>query len=141
MKRSHWEPPVILPIVLYATALVCYSTSFFLPTFGIVVKGQVVVHDGVDAFTSSLFIAPFQGGLKAVVVWLANPAFWAAAVFFAVRRNQRALAASLAAVLLSGWHGFGPLLFVGYYVWLVSLAMLAVACAINMARPRLPAAA
>jgi hypothetical protein len=65
-------------------------------------------------------------------MWLANPAFWAGAVFFVIGRRNSALVASGGALFLGCWHVFAPLIFVGYYVWLGSSALLALACALGL---------
>jgi hypothetical protein len=121
---------------LYMAALSCYTASFFLPAFGIGTQGQVEVHDGAEAFLVSLMAPswplPGTGGLTALVVWLANPAFWAGAVFFVRGHHGRALATSCGALILGCWHALAPLVLVGYYVWLVSFSLLTLSCVVRL---------
>lgn len=119
---------------LYLAALAAYAASFALPAFDIVVEGRAKSEYGFTAFQMA-FLALWQemfGGLVAFLVWVANPAFWAAAILFARGQFSRALAASCAAVLLGCWFVFARLILIGYYVWVASMALLLAACAIRV---------
>ena len=124
--------------VLYILSLASYALSFLLPAFEIVVEGQHDTSYGYDAFLVALAAAwqPILGGLLSFVVWLANPAYWAGAVFFARGRYWRSAAASIAALVLGCHFVFAPLILVGYFVWLGSMALLAVASAVSLVRER-----
>ncbi len=123
--------------MLYVAALATYGVSFFLPTFGIQVgDNPSSAESGFTAFLVS-FLAIGQdmyGGPAQFLVWLANPAFWGAAVFFARGDRDMALAASCAAALLGCWLLFGELILVGFYVWKGSMVLLALASLLRMLR-------
>jgi hypothetical protein len=118
-----------------------YALSFFLPAFGVGVESQLDANNGFEAFAVSFLacVNPFFGGLNAFVPWLGNPMFWVAVWFFAIGRCRRAcLAGALATVMSATLWLFADsesrhLLFIGYYVWLLSMAMLTVAAAIKWA--------
>jgi hypothetical protein len=124
--------------VLYFVSLAFYAVSFLLPAFEIVVEGQHDASYGYDAFLVALAAAwqPMLGGLLSFVVWLANPAYWAGAVFFGRGRYWRSAAASIAAVVLGCHFVFAPLILVGYFVWLGSMALLALASSVRLVRER-----
>jgi hypothetical protein len=119
---------------------VAYASSFFLPTFAIVVDGKRSVSCGYDAFligTLSPLASPFFGGYRVFVPWLANPMLWVGVALFTIGRPRGAFNAGIIAIGLSGTlllpveaEGF-RLILVGYYVWVVSMAMLALAAGIR----------
>lgn len=118
----------------YLASLATYGISFCLPAFEIGVEGRGTSESGFSAFLVA-FLALGQeyfGGLASFLVWLANPAFWIGVVLLATGRPTAALVASCAALLLGCSFVFGPLILVGYYVWLGSMALLAGACAVQL---------
>ena len=142
MTEQEWPgapKPELMPVtkMLYVASLAAYAVSFFLPTFGIKVGDNPSSAEyGFTAFLVS-FLAiggEMYGGPAQFLVWVANPAFWAAAVLFARGDRGLALAASCAAALLGCWLLFGELIFVGYYVWKGSMVLLAVASLLRILR-------
>jgi hypothetical protein len=112
---------------LYLAALALYAVAFFLPTFAIEVDGHRTWDCGYAAFAACLFNASGLVGNGPILVWLANPALWAAAVWFARRRWYASTAAGIVAVLLALSCGFGPLILAGYYLWLTSMVLVTTA--------------
>ena len=81
-----------LPRSLCLLAMACYASSFLMPTFEIVVGGKGDTDYGYTAFVVALMAANHDlfGGPPVFLVWLANPAFWAAVVLFFLDRTRSA---------------------------------------------------
>jgi hypothetical protein len=107
-----------------------YVGSFFLPTFAIDGPPQT----GWEAFWVPLEFLDRVGVeervvVQALTIWLPNPLFWFSSICLVAGCPRVAsVAAILAALFASYWllelHG---LTLVGAYVWLASMALLAVA--------------
>jgi hypothetical protein len=129
-----------------------YTLSFFLPTFAIRIGEKCTVHLGYEAFEVGL-VSPLNfyfGGFGMFIIWLANPVLWYAFYRFAVSRDIAAFLAGAASTLLAltlfifGDPTQRDLVLVGYYVWVLSIALFTVAAAMkwiavpseNVIRPR-----
>jgi hypothetical protein len=101
-------------IALGLAAAVLYVVSFFLPAVPMVL--------GYEAFVYSLAIG------ICVPMWAANPVFWVGLCRLCVGQYKSAATAAVVAVVLalSGWWLFKDLS-VGYFAWVGSMVLLAVA--------------
>lgn len=114
---------------LYATcvglSVVAYATSFFLPTFNVIVRGESHAHLGYEAFYLSLIPLPFDTPLLPMIAWLAN-VLWVAALVCSLRDSYKpAMILGCIGVLLASiylWDRNGLLL--GYYLWVSSLCLI-----------------
>jgi hypothetical protein len=121
VAREH-----LSPAVLGVAAAVLYALSFFLPAF------QEAA--GYQAFFVSLFF------VVGIPMWAANPVFWSGLVLLSQREYASAgkagvLALSLA---LSECWLFSEGLRVGYFAWVGSMALLALAGGCGQPRDSFP---
>ena len=125
----------LLALALCAASLSAYYGSLALPWFSIAASVKVQLNDrsqalitGLDAF--DFLYSRLDGGS---FVWLAHPLLWAGWLLLVCRRWRAASAVGCAALALAV---NAPLLFQprvgpwlppgnGYYLWFVSLALLA----------------
>jgi hypothetical protein len=128
---------------LLAVSAALYGVSFVLPTFVMRDSAGVEVHLGYQAFTAALcspLLGPEGGALRiAVLLWLANPIYWRGSYHLVAGRYMRAfteavIATGLAAAFfmlgVASEPDFSP---IGYYAWLVSIGLLAVAAGVACA--------
>ncbi|HEY1861099.1 MAG TPA: hypothetical protein VGG61_12130 [Gemmataceae bacterium] len=122
--------------LLCGLSVALYASSFFLPTFAIVVDGKRCVSYGAEGFFIGLFApiaSPFFGGVRTFFPWLANPIWWFALVRFTQGRATVACIAGIAAPIVALSLLFFAdsegrnLILIGYYVWILSMAILPLA--------------
>lgn len=108
-------PPPAVVTVLGVAAVLVYAVSFFLPVF--------LEAAGYHAFLLSLV------SVVALPMWLANPFFWSGLAGLCRGEYRSARKAGLAGLVLAlseCWLFFEGLR-VGYFAWVGSMALLAVA--------------
>lgn len=119
---------------MYLLALAAYGISFLLPALVVPHPEELVgqgTYLGFEVFFLCLFFAAI--GLHGTIfIWLANPAFWVAAVLIARKKTGMAAFSSGLAVLLGVWLVGTPNILVGYYVWLGSFMLLFVGVLVEM---------
>jgi hypothetical protein len=127
----HQRRGLILARLMCCFAVGLHALSFFLPTFAIVVDGNVDVSPGWAAF--------LVGGYRVFLPWLANPIFVVALVQ-SVRGRFKASAilggcalVASESFFLFAQPGRWDLVFSGFYTWLLSMVILAVAAGIGWA--------
>jgi hypothetical protein len=114
--------------LLGTAAAVLYGVSFFLPVLS---PGRMF---GLEAFIYSVLM------VVTIPMWLANPMFWLGLALLSGRRWQGACFYGLLALVLGlseSWM-FWDQLTVGYFLWVGSMALLALAgwCGGRMSRER-----
>jgi hypothetical protein len=106
---------------LLGTVCLIYVSSFLLPVYR--------AAPGWFAFIVTLTGLRFEGqGSSFSPVWLANPVLWIGVLLLATGRAGAAGIAGVVAVLLAllpMLHGSEEHLLIGYYAWLLSMAVLA----------------
>ncbi len=123
-------------VVIYALAVAAYVVSLFLPAVGVSVLGPPSTLYGCEAFTASLRSFPdvlkdFPSdlfSLCACVAWLANPVLWVGMILVAWRRYGSGCMAGAMAVALAMpiWLEIDEV-YAGYYLWVLSMALLMLA--------------
>jgi hypothetical protein len=100
-----------------------------LPTFAVSTKDHADVYPGFVAFVSPILLAGLdvRAAGFATLVWLANPAYWAATWLAVTQRELAAAVLGIGAIMLGGLLLVETNLLIGYYVWMNSFLVLEIA--------------